>query len=583
MSDRRVDLAIVIVSYNARPDLERCLDSLHRSPPAISHEIVVVDNASSDGSAQAVRARWPTVRVIENRENIGFGAANNRGIRASDSSLILVLNGDTLVPPGAIDRLANELTSSPDVGAVGPRLVDEQGRSEISFGRMIGPFAELARKMLGRAYEMRLPGAEAYVRRLTSRPRDVDWVSGACLLVRRTDASAAGLFDERFALYCEDVDFCCVNPAVRKTRAIRAHERDRAPEGPIARRRTRHLRPRLSTQPGGFLREAPPRMGGHTPNVSGRPRKAAARRMTTSSSPDMRIGIDARKLHDFGIGTYIRNLLRHLGRLDRESEYVLFCRPADVSLAAGVWRELSGGRRTGPALFLQRAARHPARRRAGAAGSVSRAALRAAAAHGDQVARHHSRLHPPDVPAVSAEPPGVRLRARVDVGRRPSRVARADRVGVVEARHPALLRHRAREDHGHLQRHRRTVQSAARRGRCGQGSDALSARPALHSVRGQRQAAQEPRADDQRVPSGAQGRVRRSAAGDHRRRNLQAPGASAGCPPLHAPQARSLPGLRARRHPGRAVPARRGRSSSRLCTRASGCRPSRPWRAAPRS
>ena len=73
---------------------------------------------------------------------------------------------------------------------------------------MIGPFAELAQKMLGRAYEMRLPGAEAYVRRLTGRPRDVDWVSGACLLVRRTDASAAGLFDERFALYCEDVDFC---------------------------------------------------------------------------------------------------------------------------------------------------------------------------------------------------------------------------------------------------------------------------------------------------------------------------------------------------------------------------------------
>jgi GT2 family glycosyltransferase len=201
-------IAIVIVSHNARSDLERCLESLHRAPPDAGHIILVVDNASTDGTAAAVRLRWPDVRVLENRENIGFGAANNRGIRESASDLVLLLNGDTIVPPGAIDRLVATLQSDPGIGVIGPRLVDEGGRPEISFGRMMGPFAELWQKARGRAYGAGLPGIELCVRRLTGRARDVDWVSGACMLLRRDDLVAAGLFDERFALYCEDVDLC---------------------------------------------------------------------------------------------------------------------------------------------------------------------------------------------------------------------------------------------------------------------------------------------------------------------------------------------------------------------------------------
>jgi GT2 family glycosyltransferase len=220
-----VEMAIIIVSHNARVDVERCLESLHVAPPVTSHAILLVDNASADGTTSSVGERWPRVQVLANRENIGFGAANNRGIRESASDLVLLLNGDTIVPPGAIDRLAAELRADRGIGIVGPRLVDERGRPEISFGRMIGPFAELWQKTRGRAYAAGVPGMDWYVRRLTGRPRDVDWVSGACMLVRRPDLVAAGLFDERFELYCEDVDLCAaIRAAGRRVRFSPASE-----------------------------------------------------------------------------------------------------------------------------------------------------------------------------------------------------------------------------------------------------------------------------------------------------------------------------------------------------------------------
>jgi GT2 family glycosyltransferase len=191
-------LSIVIVSYNARADLERCLETLVRDKPAVDHEIIVVDNASSDDTVEAVRTRWTGVRLIEAGGNLGFAAANNVGIRQSFGELVLLLNGDTLVPRGAIDTLVAVLDSRPDVAVVGPRLVDARGRAELSFGRMISPINEVRQQLRARGN----------VERLTRREREVDWVSGACLLVRRADAEAVGLMDERFFMYTEDVDFC---------------------------------------------------------------------------------------------------------------------------------------------------------------------------------------------------------------------------------------------------------------------------------------------------------------------------------------------------------------------------------------
>jgi GT2 family glycosyltransferase len=210
-------LSIIIVTYNSRPHIDACLESLATTPPRVDHEIVLVDNASPDGTADAARQRWPAVRVIDAGGNVGFAAANNVGIRQTFGELIVLLNPDTVVRAGAIDRLVGVLDARPEVAVVGPRLIDGQGRPELSFGSMISPLAELRQKLLVAGHDRRVPAVEAYVDRLTRRERVVDWVSGACLMVRRADAEAAGLLDERYFMYTEDVDFCAAIRARGRT------------------------------------------------------------------------------------------------------------------------------------------------------------------------------------------------------------------------------------------------------------------------------------------------------------------------------------------------------------------------------
>ena len=201
-------LSIIIVSFNSRNELDACLGSITQSRQRIDYEIVVVDNASSDGTAAYVRTRWPGVHLIDAGGNLGFAKANNLGIRETFGELVLLLNPDTIVPPGALDGLAAELERRPDVAIVGPRIVDGEGRAELSFGRMISPLAELRQKLLVRGSRREVAPVRAVVERMTRRTREVDWVSGACLLVRRAELEAAGLLDERFFMYAEDVDLC---------------------------------------------------------------------------------------------------------------------------------------------------------------------------------------------------------------------------------------------------------------------------------------------------------------------------------------------------------------------------------------
>ncbi len=208
-------LAIVIVAFNAREDLGRALASLHAAAPATSHEIVVVDNASTDGAAVMVRERFPTVQVIDAGGNIGFARANNIGIRATATEFVLLLNPDTIVPAGAIDAMVAEIARQPAVVAMGPRLIDGDGHAELSFGAMYSPWSE-ARRKIALALAVRGFGpTRGWIERATRRRRVVDWVSGACLLVRRDAGDAAGWLDERYFMYAEDVDFCA---ALRKAR-----------------------------------------------------------------------------------------------------------------------------------------------------------------------------------------------------------------------------------------------------------------------------------------------------------------------------------------------------------------------------
>ena len=213
------EIAIIIVTFNVREDLAKCLESLAAHPPALTHQVMVVDNGSGDGTVEMVRARWPAVATIEMGRNAGFAAANNAGIRETatgGSRWLLLLNPDTVVSAGAVDGLVRRAEAVPGVSVAGPRLVDGDGRPELSFGPMPGPFNEVRQKRVWEAYARGAPWAGSEISRRTSVEGFPDWVSGACLLVRREDAEHAGLLDERYFMYLEDADFCAAIRALGK-------------------------------------------------------------------------------------------------------------------------------------------------------------------------------------------------------------------------------------------------------------------------------------------------------------------------------------------------------------------------------
>ena len=200
-------LDVIIVNHNTAQLLVACLASFSAFPPKVAHRIVVVDNASTDSSVSLVTKGFPNVELIALPDNVGFAAANNVGIKHTSSPLILLLNSDTLLLEGSIDRLIERLEATGAVAA-GPKLIDGKASPEVSFGPMLSPWAESVQKI-----RVKLAGstdrlARSYISHHLAREREVDWVSGACLLVRRTAAEDAGLLDERFFMYEEDVDFC---------------------------------------------------------------------------------------------------------------------------------------------------------------------------------------------------------------------------------------------------------------------------------------------------------------------------------------------------------------------------------------
>jgi GT2 family glycosyltransferase len=202
------ELAIIIVGHNDRTDLGRCLESLFAQPPTVRHQVVVVDNASEDGSVEMIASHWPEVLLLENPTNVGFACAVNRGIRATTSESVLLLNPDTLPDGKAIDMLAATLLDEPSVVAVGPRIVDGEGRPEISWWHHPGPWTEWRLRRLRRAWEGGDSRADQHVEELTRQRREVGWLTGACLMMRRAAAVAAGLMDEAYFLYFDDADLC---------------------------------------------------------------------------------------------------------------------------------------------------------------------------------------------------------------------------------------------------------------------------------------------------------------------------------------------------------------------------------------
>ena len=204
-ADPRV--AAVIVSYEGREALLASLESL-RLHATIPIETVVVDNASTDGSAEVVRAAYPAARVLGNAENVGFARACNQGWRASTAPFVLFLNPDAEVTPAAVETLVALLEERNDVAAIGPRTRSSDGTIQVSTGRDLALVSEWRQRRLVRGVARRDPEAIAEAERRHGQQHEPDWLSGCCLAVRRTALESVSGFDEGFFLYEEDADLC---------------------------------------------------------------------------------------------------------------------------------------------------------------------------------------------------------------------------------------------------------------------------------------------------------------------------------------------------------------------------------------
>jgi GT2 family glycosyltransferase len=215
----RCRLGVVVLHYRTPELVLDCLESAVPELDPARDALVVVDNASGDGSAERVRAalaaraagpdaaQWHAVRLVESPENRGFSAGNNFGVRVLDADAYLLLNSDTLVRPGAFERLRATLDEDPGLGLIGPRLEDRDGTPQISCFRLLTPASELLRgaalgpltRLLSR-FEVPLA--------VRDEPFEPEWLSFAAVLVRRAVLDTVGPLDEGFFMYFEDVDYC---------------------------------------------------------------------------------------------------------------------------------------------------------------------------------------------------------------------------------------------------------------------------------------------------------------------------------------------------------------------------------------
>src|SRR3989338_758392 len=206
----RMDLVIIIVSWNTQELLRNCLKSLgmELGRTNLVSQVFVVDNNSWDGSADMVTQEFPLVRLIANKENLGFAAANNQVLKNVESEYILLLNPDTEVKPGAIPSLIKCFDIDAKIGVVAPQLLNSDGsvqRSCRRFPSMSGMFAELmglSRFFPKQFWAYRMLDFD----HMTS--RFVDQPEGACLLIKRSVLDQVGLFDEQFFMLFEEVDWC---------------------------------------------------------------------------------------------------------------------------------------------------------------------------------------------------------------------------------------------------------------------------------------------------------------------------------------------------------------------------------------
>ncbi len=204
------DVSIIIVNWNTKDFLRDCLKSIYENTKNLDYEIFVVDNASGDGSAKMVEEEFPKVKSIKNKENVGFAKANNQVIKESKGKYILLLNPDTIVSTHAIKKMVEFMEDHPDVGVLGPKLLNPDSTLQPScrsFPTLLTAFFE--ETLLNRLFpKNRIIGKYKMGYWKHSDIREVDQPMGSALMVRREAVDEVGLLDEQFYMYYEEVDWC---------------------------------------------------------------------------------------------------------------------------------------------------------------------------------------------------------------------------------------------------------------------------------------------------------------------------------------------------------------------------------------
>jgi GT2 family glycosyltransferase len=205
-----VDVSFVIVSWNARQHLQKCLRSIANTCTGVSHEVIVVDNASSDASLEMVRAEFPDVRVIANTDNVGYGTANNQGTDVAQGRYFALVNSDIEVFAGTLQRLVAFMDANPDVGVLGPRVLNADGTLQPSCRTFPSLRSWLFRALALDTTFPRSPwfGDQFMTNWSYGEVRDVDILSGCFWLIRRSAHEQVGGLDTRFFMYAEDMDLC---------------------------------------------------------------------------------------------------------------------------------------------------------------------------------------------------------------------------------------------------------------------------------------------------------------------------------------------------------------------------------------
>ena len=203
-------LSVVIICWNDLRVIPECLRSIYAGTHSIDFEVLVSDNGSTDGSLEFIRQNHPDVRVLENGANLGFAKGNNVGIRASTADYVLILNPDTIIHDGALDRLVQFADKHPEAGAFGCRVLNPDGTYQTS-ARLFPTVrrywvSALGLKKLANVSRMFL--YEEYPRWFGETERPIDWQSGCCVMFRGGLLRSLGGFDEQFFYHFEEVDLC---------------------------------------------------------------------------------------------------------------------------------------------------------------------------------------------------------------------------------------------------------------------------------------------------------------------------------------------------------------------------------------